>query len=164
MCIWIRVGQSLIRSSLISALFKRATKRAITLSLFQKERQKERSLFQKEQRAERSLFQKEQRAERSLLCSFKKNESAKMSKKWAIFQIAHFSLKKKSDRSFSKWANAQPCSCRVGQSLIHSFAHRSFPLFSKERRSDCSFWHSLQKSDWAIVFFLLFSKKRPKER
>jgi len=39
-----------------------------------------------------SLFSKERQKERSLFCSFKKSERAKMS-----------------DRSFSKWANAQPC-------------------------------------------------------
>jgi len=61
-------------------LFKRATKREMALLLFQKERQKEQSLIH----------------------SFKKSKRAKMSKKLAIFQIAHFSLKKKSDRSFSK--------------------------------------------------------------
>jgi len=58
------------------------------------------------------LFSKERPKERSLFCSFKKSdkksERAKMSEKWAIFQNAHFSLKKKSDRSFSKWVNAQP--------------------------------------------------------
>jgi len=72
---------------------------------------------------------------------------------------------------------------RVGQSLIRSFAHRSFPLIAhfrsfqksdwtiarsfallkKERMSDCSFCRSLQKSEWALALFLLFSKERPKE-
>jgi len=56
------------------ALFKRATKREIALLLFQKER--------------------------SLFCSFKKSERAKMSKKWAIFQIAHFLLKKRAIAHF----------------------------------------------------------------
>jgi len=45
-----------------------------------------------------------------------------------------------------------------------SFAHCSFPLFSKERLSDRSFCCSLQKSKWAIALFSLFSKERQKER
>jgi len=37
-------------------------------------------------------------------------------------------------------------------------------LFAKEQVSDCSFWHSLQKSKWAIALFSLFSKEQPEEQ
>jgi len=84
--IWTNAGQSLIRSyahllNLSSLIFKRAIVRSLTQSLFKK-RANERSLFS-------SLFAKERMSNRS----FKKRERAKMNEKWAIFQIAPFSLK-----------------------------------------------------------------------
>jgi len=82
------------------ALFKRATKRAIALSLFSKERPKERLLFRSFKKSDPSFKESDR--------SFALSKRAKISKKWAIFQIANFLLKKKNDRSFSKWANAQP--------------------------------------------------------
>jgi len=111
-----------LRSSLISALFKRAIARSFALlkrvnerSLFfrsfQKSDQMSDRSFAFSKRATKRAFALSKRAtkKRSLFRSFKKSEREKMSEKWAIFQIAHFSLKKKSHRSFSKWANAQPC-------------------------------------------------------
>jgi len=73
------------------ALLKRAIERSL-LSLFS-------LLFAKERMSDRSfsLFSKERRKERSLFRSFKKSKRAKMSKKWEILQIAHFSLKKMSE-------------------------------------------------------------------
>jgi len=47
----------------------------------------------------------------------------------------------------------------IAHSLIRSFAHRSFPLFSKELLSDRSFCRSLQKSEWAIALFGALCKR-----
>jgi len=134
-------NRSFQKSECAIALFKRTMKRAIALSLFQKERWKE----------------------RSLICSFKKSERAKMSEKWVIFQIAHFSIKKRAIAHFQSEQMVNP-GCRVGQSLIRSFAHRSFPLLSKERLSNRSLNCSFKKSNWAIALFSLFSKEQQKER
>jgi len=101
-----RVGQSLIRSSFISSPSKRAIERSLAHLLFEKERLSDRSFRRSLQKGEGgiaifkratkraialSLFQKERLKEWSLFHSFKKSERAKMR-----------------DRSFSKWANAQP--------------------------------------------------------
>jgi len=167
-----------IRDCSFFALFKRATKRAIAPLVFQKERQKELWFF--------PSFMKSD-------CSFtlsKKAEEQKRAKNELFSKLLIFA-QKKSYCSFSKWTNAQPCSCKVGQLLICSFAHHSFrsfqksdwaiarsftllkkanerllfsSLFAKEGMSNRSFWHSLQKSKWAIALFLLVSKERPKER
>jgi len=44
----------------------------------------------------------------------------------------------------------------------HSFAHRSFPLFSKEQYSHCSLIRSLKKTKWAIALLSLFFSSFPK--
>jgi len=72
------VWQLLIRSSLISALFKRAIVRSLPQSLFKKERRRDCSFcrsFQKSKRAIAllSLFSKEQMSNRSFCCSFQKS-------------------------------------------------------------------------------------------
>jgi len=76
----------LICSSLISALFKRAIVRSLAQSLFKKEQMSNCSFvtllkIANEQSLFLSLFSKERRKERWLFCSFKKSERAKMSKK-----------------------------------------------------------------------------------
>jgi len=109
------------------ALFKRATKRAIAFSLFHKEQQK---------------------SDRSFALSKRAKEE-----KLAIFQIAHFSLKKKRDRSFSKWMNAQPW---VGQSLICSSLISA--LF-KRVIEHCLLIRSFKKSIWAIALFVALCKR-----
>jgi len=48
---------------------------------------------------------------------------------------------------------------RVGQSLICSFAHHSFPLFSKERLSNRSLICSFKRANERSLFLLLFAKE-----
>jgi len=132
-CFWVSnqgwaIAHSLICSSLISALFKRAIVRLLAQSLFKKEWMSDPSFCRSLQKSDRAiapllLFWKEQmsdRSFRSFCCSFQKSDkksdrSFSLSKrakeqKWAVSKsFIHFSLKNKSDRSFSKWANVQPC-------------------------------------------------------
>jgi len=114
-----------------------------------------------------SLFWKERQKERSLLRSFKKYEKVKMCEKLAIFQIPHFSSKKRaiahcqtrSMRKWLKWAIGQLLICSFVHLFICSIAHCSFSLFSKERLCDRSLNCSLKKSECAIALWAALLKR-----
>jgi len=124
-----------------------------------------------------ALFCSFQKSNKKSDCSFALSTRAKKQKlaknkrfsKWLLF-----GSKKRASAHFQNEQMANP-GCRVGQSLICSFAHCSFPLLSKERLSNRLLICSFKKSDWAIALFvalciraialfLLFSKEQQKEQ
>jgi len=120
------------------ALLKRENERSLFLSLFSKDNVKND-------------------------CSFAFSKRAKMSKKLAIFQIAHFSLKKRAiphyqyeqilGNSFTHLLNRS--SLIFKRVIVQSLAQS---LFKKEQMSNCAFCCSLQKSKRAIALCRSFEK------
>jgi len=98
------------------------------------------------------LFQKEQQKEQSLICSFKKSERAKISKKRAI---AHFQNEQMANPG-----------CRVGQSLISAPFKRAIEqslFFCSFQKSDGSFTLSKRATKRAIAHSL-FQKEQKSEK
>jgi len=93
----------------IFAHCKRAIEQFVAHSLIAKERLSNLLLICSLQKSDWGICCSFAHCKRAIACSIALSKRAKMSKKRAISQITHFLLKKKSDRSFSKWAIAQPC-------------------------------------------------------
>jgi len=104
-----------------------------------------------------------------LLCHYlQKSEGAivlfvallKRAKEWSLFfdlsKRARKWAKKMSDRSVSIWTNAkQSFICSFAQLLIAHFQKSNCAIaLQKEQMEDCSFCHSLQKSDGFFVALL----------
>jgi len=115
------------------------SKRAIALSLFQKQRQKERSLFR----------------------SFKKSERTKMSEKMSYFPNRSFFAQKKEQSLIFKMNKCLTLQLQ-GWAIAHSLiAH--FRLFKRANERQL-FSALFAKEQMSNLSFLLFSKEQLKER
>jgi len=142
------------------ALLKRANEQSLFFRSFQKSNQK----------SDRSFALSKKATKRAIALSLFKKSDENSNRSFALSKRV-----KMSDCSFSKWTNAQPCSCRVGQSLICSSLISALfkraneqsgflALFAKEQMSDCSFLALYKRATKRAIALSLFQKEQQKEQ